>query len=88
MYNLRDKTRLEVKRKPKTTYSVSKIGVVMPNYTVYSNEEVLQIIHAAKAMFPTLIACNGTLLVPVDSYNEFAEVCNKILNKGENDGQD
>lgn len=54
----------------------------------YSRDEVLQIIHAAKCMFPTLAACDGNLLVPVDRYNEFAEVCNKILNKGETDGQD
>ena len=83
-----NKARLEVKRKSKTTYTVSEIGATMPIPSVYSEEEVLQIIHAAKAMFPTLVACDGTLLVPVDRYNAFANICNKILTKRENNGKD
>ena len=59
----------------------------MSETTTYQEEDVLRIIQTAKAMFPTLIACDGNLLVPVDNYNKFAEVCNEILNKGENNGK-
>ena len=55
----------------------------MPGPITYSEEEVLQIIYAANNMFPTLVACDGNLLVPVDRYNTFATVCNKILTKRE-----
>lgn len=49
----------------------------------FTEEEVLKIIHAAKYMFPSLVASNGVLLVPVCRYNEFADVCNSIINKEE-----
>ena len=48
---------------------------------VFTVEEVLQIIHAAKYMFHTLVAMDGMLLVPVDRYEEFRTVCNSIINK-------
>ena len=55
----------------------------MSETKMYSEEDVLRIIQAAKQMFPVLVACDGILLVPVDSYNTFAEVCNEILTKRE-----
>ena len=56
----------------------------MSETKMYSEEDVLRIIHAAKQMFPTLVACEGNLLVPVDRYNTFAYICNTILTRGDN----
>jgi len=49
----------------------------------YSEEDVLQIVKAVQDMFPTLVGCDGILQVPVTNYNKFADTCNSILNKGE-----
>lgn len=49
----------------------------------YSEEEVLQIVKAVQDMFPTLVGCDGLLHVPVTNYNNFVDICNTLLNKGE-----